>query len=57
MKTYITDTKKICPEDGELKLFAGPRIQAESQVEADEIVMHEFSSEITVLGELIAEIE
>lgn len=57
MKTYVTDIKKTCPEDGELKRFAGPRIQAETQVEADEIVMHEFSSEMTVLGELIEEIE
>lgn len=57
MNTYVTETKKICPEDGELKLYEGPRIQAESQVEADEIVMHEFSAEVNVLGRLIAEIE
>lgn len=55
MKTWLTEIRAIDPIDGELKTWAGPKIQAETFEDAEKCCEENGLGYCVVIGELIFE--
>jgi len=56
MKTWLTEIKAICAQEGIMKTFGGPNVEADSMGEAHFYCQTNGLGYCTVIGQLIAEI-
>lgn len=56
MNKYVTEIQALCPKDGMIKQYAGPNVEANNALEAQEWLEENGFGYCKVLGRLISTI-